>query len=150
MRSSDTRSFVLSSVCLKFVSDSWIQLTPATPSNYQNSFQCQFHLVAASSNWFQLVAACPNLFHDLVCTGAAALAVYTKKLVITGTTCNKQEMACIDLKLPTTSKKLPGTIQNEDILRLFYNIGQSFLFSKTFSTQYLIAFIRALFHGESW
>ena len=150
MRSSDTRSFVLSSVCLKFVSDSWTQLTPATPSNYQNSFQCQFHLVPASSNWFQLVAACPNLFLVLVCTGAPALAIYTKKLVLTGMTCNKQETACIDLKLPTTSKKLPGTIQNEDILRLFYNIGQSFLFSKTFSTQYLIAFIRALLHGESW
>ena len=69
-----------------------------------------------------------------------------------------------DLKRPTTSKTQPTTTQtypqrikkrsettsNNQILRLFYNMGQSVLFSNTFSTQHLVAIIRALLHGESW
>ena len=39
---------------------------------------------------------------------------------------------------------------NKQILRLFYNMGHSVLFSNTFSTQHLIEIVRTLLHGESW
>ena len=76
-----------------------------------------------------------------------------------------------DLKRPITNKKRPTvsktpltmtwpylqgvkkrreTTNNKQILRLFYNIGQYVLFSNLFSTQHLVAIIRALLHGESW
>ena len=68
-----------------------------------------------------------------------------------------------DLKQPTTSKGQPimtwtylqrakkrrETTGNKQIFRLFYNMGQTVLFSNTFSTQHLVAIIRALLHGES-
>ena len=69
-----------------------------------------------------------------------------------------------NLKRPTTSKTQPTTTGtylqrakkrrkttiNKQILRLFYNMAQSVLFSNSFSVQHLIAIIRALLHGESW
>ena len=76
-----------------------------------------------------------------------------------------------DLKRPITNKKRPTvsktplamtwpylqgvkkrreTTNNKQIFRLFYNIGQYVLFSNMFSTQHLVAIIRALLHGESW
>ena len=69
-----------------------------------------------------------------------------------------------DLKRPTTSETQPSTNQtylqqakersettnNKQILRLFYNIEQSVLFSNTFLTQHLVAIIRALLHRELW
>ena len=69
-----------------------------------------------------------------------------------------------DLKQPTMSKTQPTmtwpylqwakkrceTINNKQIFRLFYNMGQYVLFCNTFSTQNLVAIIRALLHRESW
>ena len=69
-----------------------------------------------------------------------------------------------DMKQPTTSKrrstktwtylqrvkKWREATNNDQILRLFYNVRQSVLLSNTFSNQQLIAVIRALLHGESW
>ena len=52
--------------------------------------------------------------------------------------------------LPTTSKKRRETTNNKQILRLFYNMVQSVLFSNTFSTQRFVAIIRALLHVQSW
>ena len=87
------------------------------------------------------------------------------------TTYNKQEVAWNDLlwarndlKWPTTSKTQPTmtwtylqwakkrreTTNNKQIFRLFYNMGQTVLFSYIFFTQHLVAIIRALLHGESW
>ena len=87
------------------------------------------------------------------------------------TTCNEQETtwnnlqrAINDMKWATTSKTQPTmtwtypqwakkrrkTTNNKQIFRLFYNMGQTVLFSNTFSTQHLVAAIRALLHGESW
>ena len=42
------------------------------------------------------------------------------------------------------------TTNNKQLFRLFYNMGQKVLFSNTFSTQHLVAVIRALLYGESW
>ena len=81
-----------------------------------------------------------------------------------GTTWNDLQQARNDLKWPTTcktqlimtwtylqrAKKRRKTINNKQILRLFYGMGQTVLFSNTFSTQHLVAVIRALLHGESW
>ena len=52
---------------------------------------------------------------------------------------------------PTYNKKKRRreTTNNKQILRLFYDMGQTVLFSNTFSTQHLVAIIRALLHGES-
>ena len=47
------------------------------------------------------------------------------------------------------AKKRHETVSNKQIFRLFYNMGQTVLFFNTFSTQHLVAVIRALFHGES-
>ena len=47
-------------------------------------------------------------------------------------------------------KKIYETTTNNPNLRLFYNVGQSVLFSNMFSTQLLIAIIWALLHRESW
>ena len=80
------------------------------------------------------------------------------------TTWNNLQRARNDLKRPTTSKTQPTmtwtylqwakkrreTTNNKQIFRLFYNMGQTVLFSNTFSTQHLVAVIRALLHGESW
>ena len=69
-----------------------------------------------------------------------------------------------EMKRPTTSKTQPTTTQtylqrakkrhettnNSQISRLFYDMGQSVLFSITFSTQHLVAIIQALLHRESW
>ena len=72
---------------------------------------------------------------------------------------NNLQRARNDLKGPATSKTQPRmtrmnktrseTTKNKQILRLFYNMGQSVLFSDTFLTQHLVAIIRALLHGES-
>ena len=77
---------------------------------------------------------------------------------------NDLQRARNDLKRPTTNKTQPTmtwtylqrakkrrkTTNNKQIFRLFYNMGQTVLFSNTFSTQHLVAVIRALLHGESW
>ena len=77
---------------------------------------------------------------------------------------NDLQRARNDPKRPTTSKTQPTitqtylqwakirceTTNNNQIFRLFYNMEQSVLFSNTFSTQQLVAIIRALLHGESW
>ena len=60
------------------------------------------------------------------------------------TTHNELDTTDNDLNLRLTSKKK----KKKDAL--FYNMGQSVLFSKTFSTQRLIVIIRGLLHGESW
>ena len=80
------------------------------------------------------------------------------------TTWNDLQRARNDLKQPTTSKtqstrtwthlqrakKRRETTNNKQIFRLFYNMGQTVLFSYIFFTQHLVAIIRALLHGESW
>ena len=48
------------------------------------------------------------------------------------------------------AKQRHETTNNKQIFRLFYNMGQSVLFSNMFSTQHLVAVIRALLHGGSW
>ena len=82
----------------------------------------------------------------------------------TETTNNDLQQARNDLKRPTTSKtqstmtwtylqrakERRETTNNKHIFRLFYNMGQTVLFSNTFSTQHLVAIIRVLLHGESW
>ena len=82
----------------------------------------------------------------------------------TETTNNDLQQARNDLKRPTTSKtqstmtwtylqrakERRETTNNKHIFRLFYNMGQTVLFSNTFSTQHLVAVIRVLLHGESW
>ena len=69
-----------------------------------------------------------------------------------------------EMKRPTTSKTQPTTTRtylqrakkrhettnNSQISRLFYDMGQSVLFSIMFSTQHLVAIIQALLHRESW
>ena len=79
-------------------------------------------------------------------------------------TYNNLQRARNDLKQPTTSKTQPirtwaylqqakkrhKTTNNKQIFRLFYNVGQTLLFSNTFSTQHLVAVIWKLLHGESW
>ena len=75
-------------------------------------------------------------------------------------TCNEQETTWNDPQQvrdnlqwpePTYNKKKRRreTTNNKQILRLFYDMGQTVLFSNTFSTQHLVAIIRALLHGES-
>ena len=80
------------------------------------------------------------------------------------TTWNNLQRARNDLKPPKTSKAQPTMTwtylqrakkrsemnNNKQILRLFYNMGETVLFSNTFSTQHLVAVIQALLHGESW
>ena len=77
---------------------------------------------------------------------------------------NDLQRAKNNLKWPTMSKIQPAmtrtylqqakirceTTSNKQILRLFYNLGQSVHLSNMFSTQHLVAVIRALLHGESW
>ena len=76
---------------------------------------------------------------------------------------NDLQWARNDLKQPTMNKTQPTSTQtylqwakkrcqttNNQILRLFYNMGQSVLFTNTFSTQHLVAIIWALLPGESW
>ena len=80
------------------------------------------------------------------------------------TTYNDLQRARNNLKRPKTSKTQPTMTwaylqrakkrremtKNKQIFRLLYNMGQTVLFPNTFSTQHLVAVIRALFHGESW
>ena len=47
------------------------------------------------------------------------------------------------------AKKRRERTNSKQIFRLLYNIGQTILFSKTFSAQHLVAAIRTLLHGES-
>ena len=77
---------------------------------------------------------------------------------------NNLQRVTNDLKWPTMSKTQPSmtwtylqrakkrceTTNNKQIFRLFYNMGQTILFSNTFSTQHLVAVIRVLLHRESW
>ena len=77
---------------------------------------------------------------------------------------NDLQPASNDLKQSTTSnkqrtmtwtylqqaKKRRQTTNNKQILRLFYNMEQTVLFSNKFSTQHLVAVIQALLHRESW
>ena len=80
------------------------------------------------------------------------------------TTYNDLQWARNDLKWSTKSKTKPSTAQtylqwakkkqhkttnSKKIFRLFYNMGQSVLFSNTFSTQNLVTIIQALLHRES-
>ena len=53
-----------------------------------------------------------------------------------------------NLKLPIKSKNIPKMTYSDKILRLFYNTGQSVLFSNTFSPKNLIAIIQALLHRK--
>ena len=119
------------SVCLKFLSDSWVQLTTTTHTNYQNSFYWYSLLVPSflvCSNWFQLVPAGFNSFLVLVYTGAATLAIYTEKLEITGTICNKQETTWNYLqRAKYTGNDLQRghfeiTLQHRAILSLLLNV----------------------------
>ena len=48
------------------------------------------------------------------------------------------------------AKKWRETINNKQILRLFYKMGQLVFFSNTFSTQHLVTVIQALLHRELW
>ena len=70
------------------------------------------------------------------------------------TTWNDPQRVIYNLKRPKRTyneqKKRSETTNNKQILRLFYNMGQSVLFSNMFSTQHLIEIARALLHGESW
>ena len=59
------------------------------------------------------------------------------------TTCNEQDTTYNNLNIPTTSN-------SKQIFMLFYNMGQTGLFSNTFSTQHLIAVIQASLYRESW
>ena len=79
-------------------------------------------------------------------------------------TWNDLQRARNDLKRPTINKTQPTvtwthlqqakkrleTTNNKQIFRLFYIMGQTVLFSNTFSTQHLIAVIRAFLHGGTW
>ena len=77
-------------------------------------------------------------------------------------TWNDLQQARNNVKQPTVSKTQPtmtwtypqqakkrSKTTNKQILRLIYNMGQTVLFSNMFSTQYLVAIIWALLHGES-
>ena len=80
------------------------------------------------------------------------------------TTWNNLQRARNYLKRPTTRKKQPTMTwtylqrakerceitKNKQIFRLFYNMGQTVLFSNTFCTEHVVAVIRVLLHGESW
>ena len=74
-------------------------------------------------------------------------------------TYNKQEMTWIDpqqvrhnLQWPylQRAKKRCEMTNSKQIFRLFYNMRQKVLFINRFSTQHLVAVIRALLHRESW
>ena len=107
------------------------------------------------------------------------LFILCRYLVKPGTTSNDLKGVRNDLKGPTTSKKRPErndmkqsttsktqstatwthlqrakkrceTTNNKQIFRLFYNMGQTILFSYIFFTEYLVAVIRGLLHGELW
>ena len=78
-------------------------------------------------------------------------------------TWNDLQWARNDLKQPTMSKTQPTMtwtylqwakkrhkmINKKQIFRLFYNMGQTFIFSNMFSTQHLVALIWGLLHRES-
>ena len=80
------------------------------------------------------------------------------------TTWNALKRVRNNLKRPTASKTQPAmtwtylqqakkrheTTNSKQIFRLFYNKGQTVLFSNTFTTQHLVAVIQALLHWESW
>ena len=80
------------------------------------------------------------------------------------TTYNDLQQARNDLKRLTTNKaqttmtwiyvkqakKRRETTNNKQIFRFFYNMGQTVLFSNTFSIQHLVSVIWTLLHGESW
>ena len=71
-----------------------------------------------------------------------------------GTTGNDLQRARNDLKRPEPTyneqNKRTEATSNEQILKLFYNMGKSVPFFDTFSAEHLIAIIQALLHGESW
>ena len=46
---------------------------------------------------------------------------------------NEQDTISNDMNLPTMRKKKSETTSNKQILRLFYNMGQSVFFTNTFS-----------------
>ena len=47
-------------------------------------------------------------------------------------------------------KKKTWDNQGQAESEIFYNMGQSVLFSNTFSTKDLISIIQSVLHGESW
>ena len=86
---------------------------------------------------------------------------YSKEMTWKWPTTGKKQP---EMKQPTTSKTQPTATQtylqrgkkrhettnNNQILRLFYNMGKLVLFSITLSTQHLVAIIQALLHREPW